>query len=182
MTTRLFAVQLTRFNETAGDDTLIIDTDENEEGCKLLSFNCTLSRTETDNSAPYLQEARKPDTGFKGIRYTIQCLFLEDNSGLQKLIDWYTESPDVINSSGENIRRNGRFSLTYFRAATLTLDSNPLNPPTAATGRFRGLDVISKEESGLRLVHMDYTDDVAYGIQRATIILDHSGEASEIGS
>ena len=123
----------------------------------IISTTCTFMRTHTENAAPFQDEARKPDTGFAGTRYTLYCVFNEEDAeyskGMKVLQRWLGE-PHYVKGRYPN----GRFG---FRD-----DFQPefnINPSKTV---------------GLKITKVESTHDVEYHqIRYVTIELEQSGDA-----
>lgn len=126
---------------------------------KIISFNPVMSRTETQNSAPFLELARKPDTGFSGNRYTIRIFFDESvalAAGLGRLIQWYSQENALPGAY-----KNGRFGVR-----------NNYRPE---------LDLTPDNTAGYKFVHLDISQDLKISrVIIATVILEFSGDPSRL--
>lgn len=126
----------------------------------LISFNPVMSRTPTENPAPFQQVSRKPDTGFGGNRYTINVVFDESDGnragGIAKLRDWLAED------NASSVFREGRFGIR-----------NDYRPEFNLTPR---------NDAGYKLIHFDTSQELVYRtITHAVIILEFSGSAGRVG-
>ena len=127
----------------------------------IISTSCMMSRTQTDNAAPIQEESRKPDTGFQGLRITIQAVFDESDRkyalGLAILKRWMTEDNFV-----RGLYPNGRFG---FR--------NDFQPE---------FNITPTVDAGLKLVRVNSTlDNMYFQLRTIEIILEQSGAADKIG-
>ena len=137
-----------------------LDKPDNLTG--MMSYSVELNRSDTDNPAPYQEETRKPDTGFRGMRYEINAVFEPKNNssdfgkGLALLLDWYKETSDV-----RGTYRNGRFGIINEYSPELSIH------PTKA--------------SGMKLTKVRIEHDMQFNIKKAVIVLEQSGTSERIG-
>lgn len=126
---------------------------------KVVATDIIMSRTETQNSSPFQEMARKPDTGFSGNRYTIRAFFdesAETAAAIARLIQWYTESNSTI-----QIFKNGRFGIRNNYRPEFNLTPN--------------------NDAGYKLVHLEITQEQRTPrLILATIILEFSGTPSRL--
>ena len=123
----------------------------------IVSTTCTFMRTRTENAAPFQDESRKPDTGFAGTRYVLQCVFDESDTvyskGMQVLQRWLGE-PHYVKGRYPN----GRFG---FR--------NDFQPE---------FNINPSKTVGLKITRIESSHDVEYHqIRSVTIELEQSGDA-----
>ncbi len=127
---------------------------------EVISFTPVMTRTPAEVPAPFLDEARKPDTGFAGNRYTLQ-LFFDESLGtaasIEKLRDWF------INSNSIKAKfKNGRFGIR-----------NDYRPE---------FDLVPNNDAGYKLVHFEIMQDLAIPtLFRGTVILEFSGDPARLG-
>ena len=128
-------------------------------GTGIVSYRVRLKRTETQNSAPLLEESRNPDVGFNGAMYVFNIFFDESvtsSNSIAKLVSWFQDANSVKQKF-----RQGRFGIR----------NNYEN----------AFDMLPTNVYGLKFVDFDFEHDIAFNIKRATITLQHSGEATGIG-
>ena len=128
----------------------------------LVSFTPILSRTPTENPAPFLETARKPDTGFAGNRYTFQIFFDESDGNragaIEKLRDFEVQANFIKGKFKE-----GRIGVRndYRPEFNLTPDNT----------------------AGYKLVSFEITQELLHHtLIRGTIILEFSGDPSRLGA
>ena len=145
------------------DDKVEFDDDaavpDNRSG--LVSFTPVLSRTSTDNPAPFQEIARKPDTGFAGNRYSLNVFFDESDGNralaIAKLRDFETQQNFIKGKF-----REGRIGLR-----------NDYRPE---------FNVIPDNTAGYKLISFELTQELLHHtIIYGTIILEFSGDASRLG-
>ena len=154
-------------NSTDTEDSITEDKIEFDSGAQvpdarsgIISFTPVMSRTQTENPAPFLQVARRPDTGFSGMRYTINVLFDETGGtagGIAKLRDWMSEDNFVRATFNE-----GRFGIR-----------NDYRPE---------FNIKPDNTAGYKLVHFETSQELLHHkIVKAVIILEFSGAAERLG-
>ena len=156
----------------------------------LITYNIMIDRSNTMNPAPYLEETRKPDTGFRGMRYVIKGLFIDtrddpdgkdddpatktDNfpysptrqgahADIGRLAGWFKVSSDIRGKF-----KNGSFGIINTRAPEFDVH------PRRSDG--------TSPSGGLKLVGLDFSEQIEYGIRTAIITLEHSGSTETIGN
>ena len=75
----------------------------------VIEFSIETNRTQTQNSSPFTDAAKKPDTGFGGTRYSLELYFNEDEGvagGLATLKRWANTQNDV-----RGVFRDGRIGI-----------------------------------------------------------------------
>ena len=124
----------------------------------VVSFNPIISRTSTENPAPFEEFARKPDTGFAGNRYTLNVFFDESDGNraeaIEKIKEWITQE-----NSEKGKFKEGRFGIRndYRPEFNLTPDNT----------------------KGYKILTFDINQDLLHHtIVRATIVLELSGVPS----
>lgn len=120
----------------------------------IVSFRPIISRTQTQNPAPFLEIARKPDTGFEGVRYAITVLF-DESAGragaIAKLSEWL-QSPNSIRGKF----KEGRFGIR-----------NDYRPE---------FNLLPDNNQGYKIVNFDLTQDLTIqSLFKGVIILELSG-------
>ena len=165
-------------NNSYTSTTPTITFDDNNSGAatQLITYNIMIDRSQTQNPAPYLEETRKPDTGFRGMRYVIKALFRGDSSpssygahsDIEKIATWFKESSDI-----RGAYKNGRFGIFNERAPEFNIHPKP----STATDATRNDD-----SGGLKLVGLDFSEQIEYCIRTAIITLEQSGATSTIRS
>ena len=121
----------------------------------LVSFNPILSRTTTENPAPFEQFARKPDTGFAGTRYTCQVFFDESDGSsaeaIEKIAEWMRQDNAIKGKF-----KNGRFGVR-----------NDYRPE---------FDLLPDNTKGYKFVSFDINQELLHHtLVRGTIVLELSG-------
>ena len=125
-----------------------------------VSFSPVMSRTPTENPAPFQEIARKPDTGFSGNRYTLQVFFDEEfgkSLAIAKIRDWHSEENAIKGKFKE-----GRFGIR-----------NDYRPE---------YDLTPNNDAGYKLIHFETTQELVFHkMVRGTIVLEFSGDPSQLG-
>jgi len=121
---------------------------------RLMRYEVMMSRTPTENPAPYAEEVRKPDTGFQGTRYVFNALFMPGSDAVATLVKWYRESSDV-----PGVFTDGRFGFKL-------------------TGHGTEFNIHPERYRGLKLASVHFIHQIEFGKQHATIILEQSGDAA----
>lgn len=127
----------------------------------LVSFKPSVDRTNTKNSAPFTDEAKRPDTGFSGIMLEANIIFdqstfdshgvLNRAKAVRRLLYWYAHRNTV-----RGIYREGRLGLR-----------NNYRPE---------FNLVPTYDSGWKLIHFDLFQDLKFNaVQTGQIILGHSG-------
>ena len=130
-----------------------------DAGMSLRRMQVAMTRTRTENPAPEQNEARRPDTGFQGITYTIIINIDPGAGGLARLRTWAVQ-PNIVRSSTP--LRDGRFGLR-----------NTDQPE---------FDVHPAEFHGLKLASLNIDrEDPHAEVITGTIVLEFSGNAAKIG-
>ena len=148
--------------DTITDDKVEFDGDAQvpDEKSGVISFAPVLSRTQTENPAPFQEISRKPDTGFAGIRYTLQLFFDESDGeaeGIQRIRNWYRE---------ENATSDFREGLFGIR--------NDYRPE---------FDLTPSSNAGYKLIHFELNQELLHSkLVRATLILEFSGDPAKLGA
>ena len=153
-------------NTTDTEATITTDKIEFTEGAVpdnraiVTSFEPEMSRTQTSNSAPFLDEARKPDTGYSGNRYLFELFFNEEGGAagaIQKIRDWMKEENALKGKFPQ-----GRFGIRNDQRPEFNLT------PTRTTG--------------YKIIYFKLTQDMLYPIYpTATLILEMSGDPVSLG-
>ena len=154
-------------NTTDTESNISADKVEFDEGAMIpdsrsgiVSFSPVMSRTPTENPAPFQEIARKPDTGFGGNRYTIQVFFDEEfgnSSAIAKIRDWHSEENAIKGKFKE-----GRFGIRNDYRPEYNLTPN--------------------NDAGYKLIHFETSQELLHRTMvRGTIILEFSGDPLQLG-
>ena len=126
----------------------------------ITSYSPVMSRGQTDNPAPFLEQNRKPDVGFSGLRYTLDVTFDESDGtsgAIGKLRDWYAQGNDI-----KGVFREGRFGLR--------------------NNYRQEFDLVPSGDAGYKLAHFEISHDLLNKrLSRGIIVLEFSGDPAELG-
>ena len=135
------------------------NTPDNKSG--LISFRTTPKKTDTSNPAPFQEIARKPDTGFSGLRYILNVYF-DEQIGQAKAIatlrDW-----SIVDNTIPQKFREGRIGLrnNYRPEFNLTPDNT----------------------AGFKIISFDIDQNIAFNsVVKGIIILEFSGDPLKLGA
>ena len=129
----------------------------------LASYQIEDTRTQTMNPLPFEDEARKPDTGFSGTRYTLELIFqdLQTTNGvhpdIKKIRDWMRENQISDDFHEGKIGIQNDFERNY--------------------------NLVPEETAGFKIVDFQLRHALnTPTIKRGTLVMDFSGDPSKIGA
>ena len=128
----------------------------------LASYQIEDTRTQTMNPLPFEDEARKPDTGFSGTRYTLELVFQDmqsegTHSVITKIQKWMREPQINDNYHEGKIGIKNDFERNY--------------------------NLIPEELAGFKIVDFQLRHALnTPTIKRGTLVLEFSGDPAKIGN